>query len=519
MTNSTFPQNANLSNGKDNIAIQLFGNRIFADQSLYEYIIEFLLVFVSPKNEDKETDKMCFHSHLDSELEYYVKPRMGLKRFIFYEHSKKDIKIEADEKAYKEILELLKGKIGDRNANTVKIKESIEAIQDLFYGYAAVLKNRSWTAQALLPIAPELIFCEAMLRAKDRINLNKDNEKYTKDKSNDTFDTDVEMKFDYSRHNFMSRGGEVYYLHILQALGKCTCGEKENLQKLLRNLITANNPGFSSIANWIDDSWIKSQNINPEKLWLKKTIGFIPATGYIDCGKHTISELTTFLSSEMHPITRIELLSKGIILQVMRMMCARTNEYLELKSSPWVVDLRSKKSGNTVMKISADSYRGVEELFVNAINKKTSEYIERVGEEDTLSPFEYLAHSKKHTLNMFKRLGKEMKCIIPLKGGYERFSLSEDLVKFLVLSLVKPQGKITFDMFLDKLYEHFNMVIGPKQYKKCVDNVKFDKEQADAFRNNELEFQVFLKNTGFLHDLSDATSIVVNPYREVVLGD
>ena len=78
MTNY-FPSTANLSNGRGNMAIQLFGDRIFSDQSLYEYLIEFLLVFISPKGDDKNMDAMAFHSDINSELKYYVKPRMGLK--------------------------------------------------------------------------------------------------------------------------------------------------------------------------------------------------------------------------------------------------------------------------------------------------------------------------------------------------------------------------------------------------------------------------------------------------------
>lgn len=504
-----FPGTADLSNGRDNMAIQLFGNRIFSDQSLYEYLIEFLLVFISPKDTDKELDAMAFHSSIDKELAYYVKPRMGLKRFIFYNRSKKDIKISVDEKAYNNILKLMQKKIEERGIEPQKAESTIETIQDLLYGYAAVLKNRSWTAQSLLPIAPELIFCEAMLNKNARIALSRNPA---------ASDTDIEMLFDYSRHNFMARGGEVFYLHILQALQLSDPTDKALLENLLKHLITANSKDFSYLADWINDSWLKNQNIESDKLWIKKPIGFIPSTGYIDCGRNTVFELINFLSNEMHPITRIELLSKGIVLQIMRMMCARTNKYLGILSSPWIVDLRSKKTGNTIMKISASSYRQVEELFVNAINKMTSEYLEQnAGSAKLLTPFEYLAKSKTHTLNMFKRLGKEMQCIIPLRGGQERFSLSEDLVKFIVISIIKPKGKMTFDMFLDEVYSHYNIVIGAKQYKKCVNSIKLDAEQANSFASNEKEFQDFLKNTGFLRDLSDATSIVVNPYLEVTL--
>ena len=38
----------------------------------------------------------------------------------------------------------------------------------------------------------------------------------------------------------------------------------------------------------------------------------------------------------------------------------------------------------------------------------------------------------------------------------------------------------------------------------------------NSFLENKLAFQEFLKATGFLHELSDATSIVVNPYSNVL---
>ena len=74
--------------GSDNEAIQIFGRRIYADQSLYEYLIEFLLVFISPKRLGDPVDQyaMAFHPNgFEEAFCYYAKPRIGLKRFIFYE--------------------------------------------------------------------------------------------------------------------------------------------------------------------------------------------------------------------------------------------------------------------------------------------------------------------------------------------------------------------------------------------------------------------------------------------------
>ena len=51
--------------------------------------------------------------------------------------------------------------------------EILEALQDLYHGYAVVLKNRNWCAQSLLPICPELVFCEATPNEKNRKKLVK----------------------------------------------------------------------------------------------------------------------------------------------------------------------------------------------------------------------------------------------------------------------------------------------------------------------------------------------------------
>ena len=101
--------------------------------------------------------------------------------------------------------------------------------------------------------------------------------------------------------------------------------------------------------------------------------------------------------------------------------------------------------------------------------------------------------------------------MIPPKGAYERFSLSEDLVRYLVLSLIPPTAKMTFDSFLQKLYDHFGMVIGPEQYNSKT----AESGMKGYLAENRDQFQEFLKSCGLLRDLSDATSIVVNPYTRI----
>lgn len=511
---NVYPKNGRTTSGRNNIAIQVYGDRIHIDQTLYEYLIEFLLVFSSIKNIEDKTGSMEFHKQSDSIMNYYVYPRIGLKRFIFFDRAKKNLKIDVDEKAYHLICEMLKKSVNCNDQE--QAKEVVEAIQDLLHGYAAVLKNRSWCAQALLPICPELIFCEEMPLDQERAGLQWDTT------INDSGFSDemlkIETCFDGTRHNFLARGGEVYYLHILQGLEACEDTTRIKLEKGLRNLLTAQNKNFSSIANWIQGTWEREMHLDTEKLVEEKRLEFIPATGYINCAQKTIDELITFLSNEMHPIMRIEILAKGVVFQIMRMMCERTSDYLGKGSMPWIVDMRSKKSGNTVMHLSAESFKNIEEAFVCAINKRIVEFREENNGDLKDTPYKYLTEARKKTLDVFRKLGKEMQCIIPSNGGMERFSLSEDIVKFLVLSIIKPGDKMTIDIFLKELFKHYSLVIGPEQYKAaCACEAKMDIELTNCFMNNMKAFQDFLKNTGFLRDLSDATSIVVNPFTEVTM--
>lgn len=156
---------------KGPLSTLIFGHRFKSDQTLYEYLTEFLLVFVSAKNADLNEGKMHFHDiTIEKSLSYWVEPRMALRRFIFYDKAKKKGSIPADTEAYREMINLISDKIdiGDKEL----AKEYVEDIQDLFHGYAAVVRNRFWGAQTLLPICPEFVLC-----AVDPILLKKNERK------------------------------------------------------------------------------------------------------------------------------------------------------------------------------------------------------------------------------------------------------------------------------------------------------------------------------------------------------
>ncbi|MFQ8662011.1 MAG: hypothetical protein ACLR9S_00195 [Lachnospiraceae bacterium] len=500
---NTFPKGMNddyqrIEKGKI-ISSMLFGNRFKADQTLYEYLIEFLLVYSSAKDSDLETGKMQFHDVLiERKLSYWVEPRMALRRFIFYDKARKTGTIKADEKAYQEMIKILKGKMDGMSED--EKTEYIESIQDLFHGYAVVIKKRFWGAQALLPICPEFMLCGCDPTEKKR------KEYVDWDNNPETVDT----LFSFDKRNFLARGGELYYLHLLQGLQE-NPEKKEVLERLLNDLIGVQCEKISKMASFVQESWEEEMHFDKEELAQQLRLSFIPENAYVECEKSSVDELINYLSCKMHPINRVEILSKGIMLQIMRMMSNRVANYLGIEKRNWIIDMKGS-SNDTVKKIAADSYGNLESDFMTALNKIAREL--DLSEEETMVQVQ---KAKKDSLDIFRAKGKEMQCIIPSKGAFERFSLSEDVIRFLVLALIAPEEKMTLNMFLEKLYDHYGMVIGPNEYRKSLESdTAIDVSLASSFVENEIAFQNFLKETGFLRELSDATSIVTNPYTSIL---
>lgn len=453
------------------------------------------MVFVSAKNEDLNTGKMKFHDlSVDNKLYYWVEPRMALRRFIFFDKSKKKGSIPEDAIAYQEMINLIVDKmdISDKE----EAKEYVENIQDLFHGYAAVVRNRFWGAQTLLPICPEFVLCGVdPTESKRRKNVKWEKEPQSLDEY-----------FDFTRHNFLSRGGELYYLHLLQALSI----NKNNqiiLEDLLNDLMNNQCQKISKLADFVQESWEKQYSIN--KITQRMEVSYIPASGYKECGSYSVDELISYLNCKLHPITRIEILAKGVMLQIMRMMSFRVADYLEKEPLTWIVDMKGVTT-DTVKKLAHDSFRNIESDFMTAINKMANETSVEADQR-----MKKVREARINSLDIFKNKGKELQCIIPISGPFERFTLSEDIIRFLVLSLVKPGDKMTLNMFLEKLYTNYRIVIGPEEYKKSLKNSSMGSSLVNSFSENVLAFQCFLRDTGFLRELSDATSIVVNPYEPI----
>ena len=483
----------------------LFGHRIQPSQTKYEYLIEFLQVAIAEKRGgEKPLENPTFITNemfpidqaADGLFRYLPKLRIGLKRFVFLPKSKLDGKAEVDKDAYKECIKVLESQMVGGNAT--KKKNSITIIQNLLTGFSAVNQSRSWFDQNVLPICPEVILPEGMgiksWRQKLQFNVN---------------DPDVDEKFDYHKYTYMCRGGEVYYLHLLNAIAEYPA-YKAVIEHRLHEMITSF-PQFSYLCNFVQDNWeeyyVASKEIQPEV----KKLGIIPAS-FAKRNELTLSELANFLNSKSHPFEKMETLANGIILQIMRMMYLAAATPHE--SNCWIVDVNCTGHENIeAKKCAISAFKHNEEIISTYLYRGLEEYRHLL--DDKKDDQALIKDAANDSYRLFRKLGKMIGVIIPNTGKGMRFSLSEDIIKFLVLSIIPPQQMVTLDEFVNQLYIHFGMVIGPEQYKNEMKVGSVTEIGDYSFLESNLEaFAQKLKDCGFLRDLSDATAIVENPYEK-----
>ena len=147
----------------------------------------------------------------------------------------------------------------------------------------------------------------------------------------------------------------------------------------------------------------------------------------------------------------------------------------------WVLDMSGMGGTSNIARLASASFMSAYNSFISAMAKIYDENNGAIGNR-----FDALQKGKQDTADIFKNLGKEIKIVVPPRGGNERFSMSESVARYLVLALVEPGTKITFDSFLRRLYDHYRMVIGPEQYRKALDagNWKAGENMTDYFEIN-----------------------------------
>ena len=89
------------------------------------------------------------------------------------------------------------------------------------------------------------------------------------------------------------------------------------------------------------------------------------------------------------------------------------------------------------------------------------------------------------------------------------YAPDSDLLEALVLANV--QGPTELGTFLDRLYERYRIVVGPRQAVRCFSETA---AYLEPLKENERRLEDRLRTLGFLDRKSDACAFVKNPFYE-----
>ncbi|MEH6626567.1 MAG: hypothetical protein V7739_08985 [Motiliproteus sp.] len=525
-TSGTFPFSGGIdSENKDakniNVANKIYGRRLYKDQTSVEYLSEMLLVFISSKSSDQEEKSNPYSFILPehgSKYSYHPASGLAVKLFSFFPNSKLGTRHEVHRKTYIEILEKLKSTV--RTGTNSEKDDLVRLLQSVLSGFVGVGNNRTWVTQSFLPAAEKLISCEI-------------NWKHTAAEASGVADWESSLKyFETNRHNFMARGGELIFLQLAnlfknyqdlssngdvkiyedrvvdsQEVTKVQSEVESGLGEIINASYNKINVLSKYIENVLDDYELKGFESNGGGKVGNATLGWIHKDSWKEALllAYEIKNITTAVVSDLE---KLQLLQHLLSLHTLRSMCfqsARLDDSavkINGFSGNYVWVLADPRDGadSLMRKMATRNFDQIENLLYRVLR---GVFINEGGEKFT--------QAENHGFKIFRKLSKEIGLVIPPKGQEQRFVLSSDTLRLLVVALLSPGERITMDDFYERVFSHFGIVMGGGQLGQAFEWMggAEEREYESYYKCDWIED--LLKRSGLLIELSDAVSIVINP--------
>jgi len=533
-----FPATINDSEESDNPAILLFGNRLISEQSPLELLVELLLVASSPKklgNSEEITEffptaeqiRNWVEQQVGGPLLYAPKTRLCLKLFSFLGSSRIETRHFSHQTKYRELLRKLENKIESSEFDKTDILQSVE---NLFIGFLGAGLNRTWCAQTFLPMAKGMLCAETLW-----------NETIARAKGDIAW-PDLIMRlntfFSVSKHRFLARGGEVLYLQICNALAKEKFSElnkqyalglnsdeidsevlRRNLISGFRRVIESCPAGIGELAEWIDqaDGFTAhhTDRVRGEQRFAKA--GWCPVESWPEASLFAI-EVSRLCSAAIDPIERIELLTLACVFHVLRNLCAQSIRYTDDPSE------RKKLGSMTGYAWISGPIRTDERVIKDLSHRclvRVQDMIRTSLRSESIrfyaSENKYKEADRRYGHKLFLSLSKKIGFVIPQRGPGARFILSDRILRFLVMVLVRPGERCTLDTFKKRLYAHFGIAVDGEEVSMACQWADVP-VLTDHRHSVGKWFETMLRQAGFLIELSDAISLVQNPFQSLLSG-
>ena len=541
---SCFPPIPHEPQGEDrNPAIRLFGRRFFSDQTVPEYLIEFLLVAASEKriNARKLGENALFpdldvlHSWpLGSGLEYAPKARLNLKLFSFLGASRLDTRHPSHRKQYRH---LINGYTDGRHLSVsaeVDAVEVLRTLENLFLGFQGVGGQRTWCAASFLPITRELLAGESIWRE-------------TRAAAAGVLEWDRALPFfSHTQQIFLARGGELIYLQLCNALRQDESAirawaktaevglspREANPSQLhaavehaLTSVLDACPETVGKLAEFLDTG-VESETAmhtdfragTQEPRYA--SCGWCPEETWPE-GVLFAVELLRLCEAVIDPIERLQMLELACAMQVLRTLCAQSARYANRPASAsdgtgplgyvWAF---SDPPGdqNVVKQISRRNVNAVQRMIHGAVrHPDILAGLEGLSEEELARVYKEADGRYGHKL--FLTVAKRIGLIVPKRGAGARFILNDKLLRFLVLAIIRPGERVTYESFKKLLFAHYGIAVDDER-------IALSCEWSGTSRLTTLGGSVdawlieMLDASGVLIRLSDSYSLVTNPFDE-----
>ncbi|HWQ15587.1 MAG TPA: hypothetical protein VNL77_22490 [Roseiflexaceae bacterium] len=546
----------NYKEEKHPLAARIWGHRLRIGQHWIEYMLEFLSVLSGfqyrlgqglPAREDEA-------GYLET---YRVPRRLGLRRFVFYDEREKN-RDSRDTHAVAELRRRLSHLMPGPNGSVND--EVVEQVRSLLRSFSAIEEERSWFAKSLFPVHEEFLLWEGQRSRSVQQEYQWSIEEL------EPYELDRGIEF--TTRNFFARGGELYYL-MISAGTEGQHEQRAYIGRRLRELLTQQNQSLGKIAREIDITWC--QRNGASQAYVTGTLGWIldpdcalyrqiandlatflnndlDSLECLELLAHLIGfHVVCYIYHRAHPASHPEGHASGscayacrptILVDllgdqdggVMREQSAallREQDDLQLRQAR---DLVAEK-----LRIWADQLPLGEELD-EYLDEKVKEYFQ-LGQTRAKGKYETALHEvraqyrvaadrerllqrfgdvvfeglsgefRKNFLGIHRKIGRAIGLIAPRKGPQVRFVLGDTLLKTLVMAMLPPGEQLPFGTFLEQLYLHYGIVVGPGEARaaELMARVRINEEYYARNRDALLER---MQRAGLLTQYSDATSLV-----------
>jgi len=522
--------------GAINPAILLFGHRFLSEQTELEYLIEFMLIFVSEKQigddwipgHDKTNAWKGFPTvsqlqnwRENQSLRYFPLMRLMLKLFSFLGVSGIEGRHKSHLEKHKSLVSNLKHHV-NASASITEI-EALELMEQVLVGFMGVSGTRTWCAHSFLPLSPSLIAGETIWeKSKGKREPGLTWEQVWREKM-----------FTFGNHRFLARGGELLYLQLCNLFRLTDSpdllefqnragypGAAKDLQKEIENnlkgfLSRKPAPILNNIASWIENNE-GDASLDITRETKGAACGWCPEESWREAYLFAI-ELRNISAALLDPMEKIEMLKLCCVFQVLRSLSAQAGRYWRnnpglhdenaLQPYAWIItnpELKDRALKTTARK----NLVRVQEMFHAALRTRR---IQTFKNRDGSIKEKTYRNADKQGTALFVKLGKKIGLIAPKTGPGARFVLQENLLRYFVLALVPPGEPMRLTAFLKVLYCHYGAAVSGTLLNDAIAWTYPDqKVSAPAEHKNWLEEKLLA--TGFLIPLSDSVSLIRNPF-------